>query len=402
MNAKLKLSVSVITFLFVSHGMLGAGDLAQIQGATGSRVLEQALRFYSNGMDIEAMERFMDILVKGSPSEKALATEYISKINMRLNNELRPMPGTGRPDEEGIGRGAPGAPAYPKPLEAEGSALAGVTGLSPEETDLLDERIRSKMDQLRGELLWRLGEINGVKVYEGAGGLKAIVLDPAVFFDGTGKATLRPGVSAALDLLSGLIFTAGNANCLVLPEGTALEEVSLGGIRRAMALYSYLESRGHSAARMEVRLTGTSISLPKEVMDVSGIIVLFDYLNPPKLKIPEDNRGKGPKVSLGIYPAEIRTKSNEGAVVEFSVQERAGVSPEWKFEIFGMLKDGTRLPLREISGSGARFSQTYWNGRRRFFGAAYPAGKYIFKVTAVDLDGHEVSVSRKLVVEAPQ
>ncbi|MDD2805365.1 MAG: hypothetical protein PHV33_07400 [Elusimicrobiales bacterium] len=402
MTVKLKFFLPVIAALPALYGALAAKDLAELQSAKESRVLEQALRFYSNGMDTEAMDRFMEIIVRGSPSEKALATEYISKINMRLNYGLRPSANAGRSSDMDGGRAGSEFPPVTKSLEAEVSPYAARGEIPPAERELLNEKIQTKIDQLRSELLWKLGETNGVKVYAGDGGVKAMALDPQFLFADMGKAELRHDAASVLDSLAGLIFTAGNANCLVLPEGTALEDVHLGGIRRAMAVYSYLESRGLSSARLEVSLTGTGVRLPKEVMDTSGMVVLFDYFKQPKLKTPEDNRVKGPKVTLGVYPGKMQTKSNEGAIVEFSVLEGRGGRPDWKFEIFGVLKDGTRLPLREISGSGARFSHTYWNGRRKFFGAAYPAGNYVFKLTAVDLDGNEASVSRKLLLTPPR
>ena len=51
-----------------------------------SRNMEQAIRLYHNGQDNDAMDRFMDILIKGTPSEKSLANEYISRITLRMNS----------------------------------------------------------------------------------------------------------------------------------------------------------------------------------------------------------------------------------------------------------------------------------------------------------------------------
>ena len=47
--------------------------------------MEQAIRLYHEGEDTEAMDRLMAILVRGTPSEKALANEYITKITLRMN-----------------------------------------------------------------------------------------------------------------------------------------------------------------------------------------------------------------------------------------------------------------------------------------------------------------------------
>src|SRR3989339_360875 len=53
-----------------------------------SRSTEQAIRLYHEGQDNEAMDRFMDILVKGTPSEKSLANSYISRITLRMNTGI--------------------------------------------------------------------------------------------------------------------------------------------------------------------------------------------------------------------------------------------------------------------------------------------------------------------------
>jgi hypothetical protein len=103
-------------------------------------------------------------------------------------------------------------------------------------------------------------------------------------------------------------------------------------------------------------------------------------------------------VSLGIYPTAISVQNNEGSIVEFSAFESPIGPPSWKFQVYELQKDGTRLMLQEISGTGPQYNQSFWNGRKKFFGAPYPSGRYMFTVTATDTEGRETSLSRLLAV----
>ena len=49
-----------------------------------SREMQQAITLYREGKNSDAMDRFMEILVNGTPEEKALANEYISKITQGI------------------------------------------------------------------------------------------------------------------------------------------------------------------------------------------------------------------------------------------------------------------------------------------------------------------------------
>jgi hypothetical protein len=363
--------------------------------------MEQAIRLYHEGQDTEAMDRFVEILVKGSPSEKALANEYISKITLRMNTgvntikdsgaELSTLGDVSAPDEKQTARPA-AAGELAADYDEEGDRRDKVLA----QKERAGEKINSKIAQMRRNLLLELGHGDAVKIYMGDSMPKAITLDMNYFF--AGATSFRPGAGRTLNALSGLLFTLGNSNCLILPEGTAEGDVKIKGIRRALAVTSYLESRGISKARLEVNLTGADVSFPREFTNISGMIILFDYEKPQRLKDKEDLKTKGPRVSLGVYPTAISVQNNEGAIVEFSIFESPIGLPSWKFQVFQVQKDGARLQLQEISGSGPQYKQSFWNGRKNFFGIPYPSGKYIFTVSASDVEGRETSLSRLLVV----
>ena len=62
------------------------GAPARAESGRG-RYIEQAIKLYKEKNDHEAMNRFMDILVKGTPSEKAIANDYLNRIVHRMNSE---------------------------------------------------------------------------------------------------------------------------------------------------------------------------------------------------------------------------------------------------------------------------------------------------------------------------
>lgn len=406
----LKLTLpGMLVLLFAVSGPLSPDLSAQAAKSGISRSMEQAIRLYHEGEDTEAMDRFMDILVKGSPSEKALANEYITKITLRMNTGVNTVKDRGaepttltevsQPRTEAVKREQP-LGVNTRQLDEEEADLARRDD-DEAQRERVAEKISSKIAQMRRDLLLELGRSAPVKVYMGGDGMpKALTLDPNYFFSSTAgmEASFRTGTDKLLGDLSGLLFTLGKSNVLILPEGSAEGDVKIKSIRRALAMNSYFESRGVSKSRLEVNLTGTEIRFPKELTNISGIIIIFDYDKQPRLKDLEDLQTKGPKVSLGIYPTAIAVHNNEGAIVEFSAFESPIGIPSWKFQIFQVQADGSRLLLQEISGSGPQYNQSFWNGRKKFFGASYPSGKYMFTVTAADVEGRETSLSRLLVV----
>lgn len=402
----LKFTLSgILVLLFAVAGPLSRDLSAQAARGGMSRSMEQAIRLYHEGEDTEAMDRFMDILVKGSPSEKALANDYISKITLRMNTGVNTMKDRGAEPttltEVSAPRGAEQKRqtplgARPSPRDAQEEAYDNRDDAAAQR-ERVAEKITSKISQMRRDILLELSRSTPVKVYMGGDGMpRALTLDANYFF--ASETTFKAGTDRYLGLLSGLLFTLGKANVLLLPEGSAEGDVKIKSIRRALALNSYFESRGVSKARLEVNLTGTEVRFPKELTSISGIIILFNYDKVPRLKDLEDLRTKGPKVSLGIYPTAIAVHNSEGAIVEFSAFESPVGQPSWKFQIYQIQADQSRLLLQEMSGSGSQYNQSFWNGRKKFFGAPYPSGRYMFTVTAADNEGKETSLSRLLVI----
>ena len=383
------------------------GNLPPLSGQTRSggseltRSMEQAIRLYHEGQDNEAMDRFMDILAKGSPSEKSLANDYISKITLRMNTGVQTVKDQG--PEGGIMKEVATDQA---PVSSKQSAMIDQTPSEEEaaeqdepqaQKDRIVDKISEKISEMRRQVLLDMGKSNALKIYMGDPLPRAVTINTQYFF--ANETVFKANASAALSNLAGLIFTLGKANVLILPEGTVEGDVKIKSIRQAIALNSYLVSRGISPSRLDVNLTGGEIKFPKELTNISGMIILFNYDKPPLLKVNDDVQSKGPKVSLGVYPTAISVQKNEGALVEFSAFESAAGKPTWKFEIFSVQPDNTILSLQKVDGYGPQYNQSFWNGRKNFFGAPYPSGKYMFSITATDTEGRETNLRRLLVIK---
>lgn len=383
-----------LILFFVAATPLVADPSAQNQKSGISREMEQSIKSYNEGEDNAAMDGFIGILVKGSPAEKALANDYITKITLRMNTGVTTI----KDADNEIGD-VNTIKTADQPGSARDTSTGGVSvqdDMKSRQQDAMAKKIATQIAQMRRDLLLQLGRSDAVKVYMGDAMPKAITLNTNFFF--AGETSFRPGTEKILSTIAGLIFTLGRSNCIILPEGAAAGDVKIKNIRRVLAINSYFESRGVSKSKLDLNLTGSDALFPKELNNMNGIIILFDYEREPRLKDLEDIQTKGPKVSLGVYPTAIAVHNNEGAVVEFSAFESPIGQPTWSFQVFRILKDGSRLQLQEISGNGAQYNQSFWNGRSKFFGAAYPSGKYMFTVTAKDIEGRETSLSRLLVI----
>lgn len=401
MPGKMFLYFLPFVFLFT---MNVSAQVAQNSGSGMSRSMDQAIRLYRAGENTEAMDRFMDILVKGSPSEKALANEYISKITMGLNTGVYGV----NDDDNTAGLAAVRQQNDSKRVAAgrPGSSASSVSPYSPEQfsdenstarKDLIAKRIYKAIDDMKQDLQLKLSNLSSVKLYTKNGRLTALSLNSNFFF--AGDTAFQSGTEDALSLISGLIFTMGKVSCLILPEGSVGGDIKIKNIRRAIALNSYFEKRGISKAKIDVDLVGNDISIPKELSNIGGLIILFDYSKEPRLKPLDDIQTNGPKVSLGVYPTAIAPHKNEGAVVEFSVMETPDGIPSWSFQLFQVQSDGSRLQLQEMHGTGAQYNQSYWNGRRNFFGIPYQAGLYTFEIVAKDIQGREQKAQKNILIK---
>lgn len=390
-------------FLLVCGGVLSSHSQRAGRDSSVSREMEQAIRLYRDGRDNEAMDRFMDILAKGTPSERSLANDYLNRITHRMNtgetSEEKPEESAPRPQTAPVV--LPSRPE-PKPASEESVSPREAGPVQDDGEDegsksaLMAKRIESKISGMRKSILAELSRQPGVQIYMEEELPQAVSIDPKVMF--SGQINFRSGAQSLLAGLSGLMFTMGRSRLLLLPEGAVDGDIKIVDMRRAMALSSYFAQLGISPARIEVNLMGTQLNLPSRLHSMKGMAVFFEHDAEPNLKQPDSaDDSSGPQISLGVYPPSISPADEDGALIEFSVLDPRSGSPTWRFQILRTDERNSSPVVQEVSGSEAAHHQIYWNGKKDFFGSAYPPGNYACVLTASDVQGRE-SVSRRAIL----
>ena len=189
----------------------------------------------------------------------------------------------------------------------------------------------------------------------------------------------------------------------VLPEGSYTDEVTLQGVRQAVALNSYLINRGISSSKMKLNMGLTTQEPPEKFSSLAGISIVFDYEGESTLKLRLTEKNLPPVLSLAIYPfKEITPALDETFVIDFSVIEATAPILKWSLQIVHHAADGHYYVVKQLSGADALTYQLFWNGRKRYFGQTLPAGKYTVVLQATDKEGRERILKRQLILkEAP-
>ncbi len=418
-----------------------------------SRAMRLGIHFYERREDGQAMDRFMEVLTKGEPSERALANEYINLITQRMNaggkSPEAPAPSRAKParltvDEPAPERSAPAAPkakkGRPAPAESEdeeaapareevvlepdirkpSQARAAAEEEAAAEADpepeaepaprkpkfdkaLMAQEIRAKIRSRREKHLKRLKEVEDVQVVLMDNGDPQAIGIPTPLFFQTGT-SFEKGARPILEDLTGLAYTLSGAQILVLPEGTGIGDSKVLDMRRTMGISAHLYSEGISPARVKVNLLNSQVEIPKPLRDFKGIIVAFTYNQPINLVVESPiGDSAGPPLSLGASPATIDPSKGEGTILEFSVQEPPAGLVSWKFQLLQPSEGEDELsPLQEVRGGGPVFHQIYWNGRKNYFGAVLSPGRYECVLTATDGKNRQRTLHRWIQIpESP-
>ena len=369
--------------------------------------MKTAIMFYERGDDMQAMDRFMDILVKGDPPERATANEYLNLITHRMNVGTKDFKRTAPPaatqvetvEKEPARQAAPrvagpdatgvefaaAAPVHPvAPAPAVRPAVAAAA-LPPANRDLMNKDIRAKLRDRLETSLKELKAYDGIRVLMLENGdPQALGIPSALLF--SSGITFNKDAARLLDSLTRLVFSLGSTQVVILPEDAAAGDAKVQDMRRSMGISAYLFSSGVATPRVRVNLLNSQVDIPKPLQDFKGVVIIFVYNRPLELVV-ESSLGEeaGPPVSLGVYPQAFRAEDNEGAVIEFSVSDPPAGLVSWKFQLLQPASGGAELaPLQEVAGGGPVFHQIYWNGRQNYFGSVLPGGRYECVLSATD------------------
>jgi outer membrane protein OmpA-like peptidoglycan-associated protein len=429
----LKRFIIVAALLAVVVPRVRAQDDGSAQAGL-SREMRIAIRFYERGEDVQAMDRFMEILTQGEPSERAMANEYINLITRRMNIGGgvggNPAPPAG--DVTAVPVGASAAPAAgagavvatgvaapvrrpvrlnvieepgeaaPRPPGAAARVTRGEK-MSAADRAVMRKEIKARLRAAQEKSLDALKSFAGLRVVmRDNGDPAALGIPSSLLFDA--GITFRRDAGRILDPLTKLVFALGSTQVVILPEGTAEGDAKVLDMRRTMGISSTLFQAGVAPPRVHVNLLNTQVDIPSALADFKGVDIVFQYDQPMDLAV-ESAVGEelGPPISLGIFPDSIDPSLYQGAIIEFSVSDPPVGLVSWKFQLLRPAKGGQELePLQEVVGGGPVFHQIFWNARRNYYGDPLPAGRYECVLTALNAKDRRRTLHRWIQVRAPQ
>lgn len=438
---RLILAVVAVCFAF-SVTAFGAVETAQDK-------LEKGKKLYTEGKYDQAMDSFIDVFVQGNNEQIAEANEYVNMIHFSMGAVATPkqvpydpaleakddghkgkiMSTTQAPaqyNNDGVPAPQPmpaqpvaaqpaqmpakaplAAPAQPAvvyqtpsdPMVKEQIIAQDTLAGDPEELKAMrKEQVDAQINSQTAAVVARLSKVKGVNVYMRSGLIDAIDIDSDVIFK-EDKITYTPQAKAVLDDVYALMILSGTPSFVLLPPGSYTDDVSIQGVRQAVALNSYFINMGVSSAKLNFNMGLTSEQPPAKFSNLEGISIVFDYTAKPNLKFKLSDKRLPPVLSLGTYPAEsFMPENNEGMLVDFSVVETSAPVADWKLQIIQHAKDGKYYVVRQLSGSGAAYQQMFWNGKKQYFGQILPFGRYTIILKAQDVNGKEKIVRRKVTL----
>jgi outer membrane protein OmpA-like peptidoglycan-associated protein len=395
-----------------------------------SRPMRTAIHFYEQGDDMQAMDRFMEILTKGDPTERSMANEYINLITHRMNstggsggNPAAPKAGVVAAEPvtgpAAVGEKLPAsvkgnnmhggldsideseaAARKPKPTSERGPRGDEMTSSNK---SLMRKEIKARLHAAQERSLADLKAVDGVRVAMRENGDPEALGIPSPLLFQAGISFQRDAVRL-LDPLTKLVFALGSTQILILPEGTALGDAKVLDMRRTMGISASLYQAGVAPPRVRVNLLNTQVGIPKSLADFKGVVIVFQYDLPMTLSVESAVGDElGPPISLGVFPPQIRPSRNQGAIIEFSVSDPPAGLVSWKFQLLQPSKDGSELtPLQEVVGGGPVFHQIFWNGRQNYFGSPLPAGRYECVLTALDAKNRQRTLHKWIAVLADE
>lgn len=260
-----------------------------------------------------------------------------------------------------------------------------------------------KLQSMTDGVMKALQDEKGVHLYvRNDGKPDALDIDDAVVFQGS---SFRPEAFATLNNIYELLALTQGAHYTILPAGSYTDDVTLAGIRQAMALKSYLVKRGISQGKLSYNMGLVDEEVPAQFSNLKGLSIVFDY----DAKLPTrllDNEGNitEPLLSMAIVPPchAIDRSLGEAYAIDFSVLETVNPLDSWVLQVILHGRDGKYYIVRQLEGFSPVYHQILWNGRKGIIGPELPCGKYTLVLTATDLQGNKQTERHRVVVKCAQ
>ena len=273
---------------------------------------------------------------------------------------------------------------------------------TPEAIQARDLYTKQKIESMTAAAIEKINAVKGVHLYMRDGRPDALDIDPEVLFDKNKfKTSALPLLNNVYELLA---LTQGSAY-VILPPGSYTDDVTLSGIRQAMALNSYLMNRGISQGKLHYNMGLADQEPPARFANLNGVAVVFDY----DAKLPanlekNENNVKAPLLSMAVVPLchAIDRSLGEAFAIDFSVLETVNPVDNWMLQVVQHGRDGNFYVVRQLEGFTPVYHQILWNGRKGIIGPELPCGKYTLVLTATDLKGEKQTLRRRIVVKCSE
>ena len=270
---------------------------------------------------------------------------------------------------------------------------------SPEAVEARSVYTQQKVDHMRQSALDRIAATPGVHLYMRDGWPDAIDIDDGVIFQGT---NFRPEALPLLNDIYEVMALTQGAEYVILPAGSYTDDVTLSGIREAMALNSYFVKRGISQGKLYYNMGLVDKEAPAQFANLKGLSVVFDYDSKLPAAMPKNvDNETNPLLSMAIVPQchAIDTSLGEAYGIDFSVLETENKIDNWVLQVVQHGRDGKYYIVRQLEGFGPIYHLILWNGRKGILGPELPCGKYTVVLTATDTQGNKQTLRRRLVVK---
>ena len=293
--------------------------------------------------------------------------------------------------------------AVSEPAPAEETASSTFTDLtSPEALEAREIYTRQKIESMAAAAADKITAAKGVNLYFRDGLPDALDMDADVIFQGN---KFRPEGLALLDNIYDLMALTQGAGYVILPPGSYTDDVTLSGIRQAMALNSYFVNRGISQGKLHYNMGLVDQEPPARFANLNGLSIVFDYTAklPTRLEKNENNQ-KAPLLSMAIVPQchAIDRALGEAYAIDFSVLETVNPVDNWVLQVVQHGRDGKYYVVRQLEGFTPVYHQILWNGRKGIIGPELPCGKYTLVLTATDLQGQKQTLRRRVIVKCSE
>lgn len=271
---------------------------------------------------------------------------------------------------------------------------------SPEAIRARNLYTAQKLQSMTDEVVTALKDTPGVHLYLREDGRPdAIDVDDGVLFKGN---YFRSDALDTLNHMYELLALTQGAHYTILPSGSYTDDVTLAGIRQAMALKSYFVKRGISQGKLSYNMGLVDEEVPAKFSNLKGLSVVFDYdAKLPTRLLDNEEKETAPLLSMAIVPPchTIDRSLGEAYAVDFSVLETVTPLDNWVLQVILHGRDGKYYVVRQLEGFAPVYHQILWNGRKGIIGPELPCGKYTIVLTGTDLKGNKQVLRRRVVVK---